>query len=356
MSETETQTPEIAEQTPPVFNMQMTIEEETDDLTDQAEQQAREFLRNNPNCQVLIAKLAIPGNLAKEFANPCKQEKRLQTYEFTPNQELEDLYSYVQENYEGGRYRFQMRKGNRNGKVWQITLSDLPGTKPRAEAHQDDDERQEQNLSFIPREPEKPENPLKAAKETMKEHLSFMRDFKEIFGDLMQAQPAAPPPPQPPPTREQYLIEIASQTEDKDIKKRCFDLVLKDETEKPPPPKSGWDFASDILSTFINTPEAFERPVQVLAPHVVPYAMPFIKPIIGGLFNQNPPPANGAPAYQPQQTFLNPPASLTPPPATAAAEQTVTTTGDTGQNNLSRNVTPPRNPRNIPLSEIQETE
>lgn len=345
MADQETETPGNTEETPPVFNMRMSIEEETQEITDADEAQARQFLVNHPGALVLITKLAIAGNLAKEYANPCKQEKRLQSYEFSPGEDLESLYSYVQENYEGGKYRFQLRKGQRNGKVWQITLADLPGTKPRAEARHDDDDRQEQTLHFQQREPEKSENPLKTAKSTMKDHLDFMKDIKEIFGDILGAQPAAAAQQPKPKTREETLIELASIATEPEIKKRIFDAIIGDEKETPPPRT----FA-DVITDILSNPDVLQKPISIIAPAIMPHLAPYI----GAMFPQQQP-ANGATIQPPPQPFtLNPPASLQQPPPTAAAEQTGAPdqTADDG----SKKRTPARNPRKLPLNEIQETE
>lgn len=350
MTEIEDFKPETAAH-PPTFHG-IDFADESEIITDDAETTARGFLTNYPDAKVLITKLAVAGNLANEYANPCKRDKYCGSYEFSPGEELENLYTYVQENFEGGKYRFQIRAGQRNGRSWQKTLSDLPGTKKRGEAARtgeiDDerDEAREQNVIVMQHpEPPKTESPMKIARQAINENLSFMKDIKEIFGDVIGAQQQ--PPAQTTPTREQVLFELAKSAEDKEVKRRCLDAIIGDESEKT----KSKTFA-DVLTDLIANPEILERPAQILAPVVMPY----LAPVIGAIFARGQQPPPNAPGMMP---LMNPPAHFPPPPTSETpmmpAEQTASATkDDSEQKSMSPNVVSIRKPRKARPEEEQE--
>jgi hypothetical protein len=330
MTELDDFTPENAEKPP--GSLQMVLDDDTDAAPD-AETEARNYLASlngETEVKIFINKLAVGGNLAKEFANPCKITGYCDTYDFTKGEDLENLYKFVQENYEGGKYKFQIRIGQRNGKGWTKKLNDLPDTKPKQRniESEDDAEHEQHNFSLTPREPEQKKDAL----DELIEQKTKIDKIQKLFAPQPQAPTSIETTIQK--TRDEVLLEHYRLEQDAKLRERFLNAVLPDRTNDEDKSSFG---IRDVLDYGIENKDSI---------------VGFIGQIFA-LFSPRPT-ANS----QPNKLLLNPPASLNAPqPATLSTEQKpATTTHDTSGQNVSPVVASVRVPRKPRPETTEETE
>lgn len=311
------------------------IEQKTD------EEEALETLQSltsSTASKILIIREADGGNLKHQFANFSTIEKHCESFIWTNDADFEQLYQYVRENYNGGIYRFQVRAGSRNGKTWRKTLADLPGFKARIVENNDESSLREQKPTPAPAQQPTPADQLSSVRETINDNLKFVRELKEIFGDVFGAnQQNQSAPAQP--SREQILIELAKASDDKETKKRCLDAIIGDGEEKQPQKT----FA-DVITDVLQNPELIQKPLQMFAPFIAPMLQGMMQPAIT-------PTAAPFVNMPSASTLPTMPTAPTPPPA-----QTPATTDDSTPQILSPIVAtqPTRKPRKRQTEEQEQ--